>query len=183
MKGAKLIKFRAVQITRFSSIFAYTCSFNNIFEQTFTPMKVTINRLDKNFYLEAKNEEGKTVYMDAAEKIGGTNKAARPMQLLLMALGGCSSFDVIHILNKQKLVIDDLNVEVEGQREEVIDGGAAEFNDITVVYSLKGELPPEKVIRAVELSMEKYCSVSKTLEHTATIKYKINLNGEEIYSK
>jgi putative redox protein len=143
-------------------------------------MKVTLNRIDDKFHLEAKNEDGRTVYMDAAESIGGSNKAARPMQLLLMALGGCSAFDIIHILNKQKLVVKDIDIEVDGEREEVKDG-AAEFKTIHSIYRLKGDLDPEKVRRAVSLSMEKYCSVSKTLEHTATITYSIFLNGEKIH--
>jgi putative redox protein len=142
-------------------------------------MKVTINRIDEQFHLEAKNEEGKTVYMDAAEKIGGSNKAARPMQLLLMALGGCSAFDIIHILNKQKQVIKDLNIEVDGEREKV--DGAAEFEVIHTTYNLTGELDAEKVKRAAALSIEKYCSVSKTLEHAATMTYSIVLNGNTIF--
>lgn len=143
-------------------------------------MKVNINRLDKDFYLEATNEEGKSVYMDAAETIGGSNKAARPMQLLLMALGGCSAFDIIHILRKYRVQLDDINIEVNGEREPVKDL-AAVFKDISIVFKLTGDIPADTAIKAVTMSLEKYCSVSKTLEQTAVISYAIILNGTKIH--
>ncbi len=143
-------------------------------------MKVSINRLEGNFLLEAKNEDGRSVLMDAAESIGGTNKGVRPMQMILMALGGCSAFDIIHILNKQKEVIDDISIDVQGEREDIKDA-AAVFIEAHVTYTLKGNLDPEKVKRAAQLSMEKYCSVTKTLEPTATVTYSIILNEKKIF--
>ena len=68
-------------------------------------MKIKLNRLDNAFHFEASNEDGKTVQIDAAEDIGGHNKGVRPMQLLIMGLGGCSGIDVINILKKQKPII------------------------------------------------------------------------------
>ena len=76
-------------------------------------MKISLKRLDDAFHFEAKNEDGRTVYMDAAEKIGGHNQGVRPTQLLLMALAGCSGIDIINILKKQQQQIDDFQVEVE----------------------------------------------------------------------
>ena len=65
-------------------------------------MKIELNRLNDAFHLEAVNEQGKTVHIDASPDIGGTNQGMRPMQLVLTAMGGCSTIDIINILKKQK---------------------------------------------------------------------------------
>jgi putative redox protein len=143
-------------------------------------MKISLKRLDDAFHFEAKNEDGLTVQMDAAEKIGGHNKGVRPTQMLLMSLAGCSGIDVINILKKQKQELDDFQVEVEGEQENVQDA-AKVFTDINVVFMLKGKVEPQKAKRAVELSIEKYCSVEKTLRLAgAKIGYKVILNGETL---
>lgn len=141
-------------------------------------MKINLKRLDDAFHFEASNEDGRIVQMDAAEKIGGHNKGVRPMQMVLMALAGCSGIDVINILKKQKQLITDFSVEVEGEQEKLEDA-ARVFTDINVRFYLKGKIEPAKAKRAVELSMEKYCSVEKTLRLAgARINYQISLNGE-----
>jgi len=137
-------------------------------------MKININRIGDNFNMEATNEEGNSFLMDSAPDIGGEGKGMRPRQLLLAALGGCSAIDVILILKKQKQEITDFNVEVEGESEKVEDYSL--FRDITLHFKVKGKVDFDKVERAVKLSIEKYCSVSKTLEPTAKIKYKITVN-------
>lgn len=143
-------------------------------------MKISLKRLDDAFHFEARNEDGRTVHMDAAEKIGGHNKGVRPTQMLLMSLAGCSGIDVINILNKQKQVLDDFQVEVEGEQENIQDA-AKVFTDINIKFILKGNVEPQKAKRAVELSMEKYCSVEKTLRLAgAKIKHSIILNGETL---
>ncbi len=124
--------------------------------------------------MEASNEEGNTIQMDSAPDIGGEGKGMRPRQMLLAALGGCSAIDVLLILRKQKQDILDFNVEVEGESEKVQDHSL--FRDITLHFKIKGTIDYDKVERAVKLSIEKYCSVSKTLEPTAKINYKITLN-------
>jgi putative redox protein len=100
------------------------------------------------------------------------------MELLLMGLAGCSSIDIIAILKKQKINPKDLRVEVEGQREP--DQVPSLFHKIDVVVHIAGEIPPEKAKRAVSLSLEKYCSVAKTLEYSSQIFHSIFLNGNEI---
>ena len=124
--------------------------------------------------MEASNEEGNTLQMDSAPDIGGEGKGMRPRQMLLAALGGCSAIDVLLILRKQKQDILDFNVEVDGESEKVQDYSL--FRDITLHFKIKGSIDYDKVERAVKLSIEKYCSVSKTLEPTAKINYKITLN-------
>ena len=137
-------------------------------------MKINIKRLNDNFLMEASNEEGNSVQMDSAPDIGGEGKGMRPRQMLLAALGGCSAIDVLLILRKQKQNILDFNVEVDGESEKVQDYSL--FRDITLHFKIKGSIDYDKVERAVKLSIEKYCSVSKTLEPTAKIHYKITLN-------
>jgi len=137
-------------------------------------MKINIKRLNDNFHMEAKNEDGNSIQMDSAPDIGGEGKGMRPMQLLLAAVGGCSAIDVILILKKQKQIIDDFEVEVEGEREKIEDYSL--FRDICLHFKFKGQVDKEKAERAVKLSVDKYCSVSKTLEPTAKISYKVSVN-------
>lgn len=138
-------------------------------------MKINIKRLGENFKMEATNEEGQSFFMDASEDIGGEKKGMRPMQVLLSSLGGCSAIDVILILKKQKQIIDDFEVELIGNREQK--GDYSLFTDITLHFKITGKIDLQKIERAVELSMEKYCSVAKTLQPTARITHKITLNS------
>jgi putative redox protein len=136
-------------------------------------MKINIKRIDDDFNMEAVNEDGNTLLMDGAPNIGGHNKGMRPTQLLLAAVGGCSAIDVIMILRKQKQDVESFEVEVEGEREKVEDYSL--FRNIVLHFKLKGKIDKEKAERAVKLSLDKYCSVSKTLEPTAKIDYKITI--------
>lgn len=143
-------------------------------------MKISLKRIDDAFNFEAKNEDGKIVLMDAAEKIGGKNRGVRPTQMLLMALAGCSAIDIINILKKQRQQIDDFQAEVDGQQEDLKDA-AKVFTDIHVVFRLRGNIESEKAKRAVELSMEKYCSVEKTLRLAgAKITHAVFVNGKSV---
>jgi putative redox protein len=139
-------------------------------------MKINLKRIDYDFNIEAVNEEGNAVLIDGSKEIGGHGKGLRPMQLLLAALGGCSTIDIIAILRKQKQELESIEIEVNGDREPVGVEGYSLFKTIEVHFILKGKVDKDKVVRAVKLSMEKYCSVTKTLEPTAKITYKITLN-------
>jgi putative redox protein len=141
-------------------------------------VKVELKRVDENFHFEAVNDTGNAVQIDASADIGGSGKGTRPMQLLLMALGGCSGIDIVLILKKQKQQIEDFSISIEGEREEGQEPSL--YKNISVVFNFKGEIDKGKLIRAVDLSMKKYCSVAKTLEKTAHISYKILLNSEQI---
>lgn len=139
-------------------------------------MKVSLKRLNKDYHFETVNERGDVVQLD--NKTDAEPKGASPMDLLLRAIAGCSSIDIVMILRKQHLELDDLQVEVEGFRE---DGAIPNvFKRIQLNFVLEGDLPAAKVKRAVDLSMEKYCSVSKMLEKSAEINYAIILNDEFI---
>lgn len=140
-------------------------------------MRIELNRLDNDFYFEAKNEEGNVIHFDASPAIGGHNKGVRPMQALLMAMGGCSAIDIILILKKQKQEIKDFKIIIDGEREQGKE--PALWEKAHMVFELKGNIDLEKAKRAVQLSMEKYCSVSKTLEIAgAKISYSVNVTNE-----
>ena len=141
-------------------------------------MKVTLERKNDNFHFELKNERGHIVNVDSRPEFGGNDKGPRPMELVLMGVAGCSSIDMISILKKQRQEITSFKADVEGERVQV--GDAKPFKEITVVFSLEGDINDEKAARAAQLSFDKYCSVSKTIEPTATIHYKVILNGKEL---
>ncbi|MEX0648244.1 MAG: OsmC family protein [Balneolaceae bacterium] len=130
-------------------------------------MKITIQRLNDAVHMEARNEDGVTINMDGSPDIGGINGGFRPMQMLLAAAGGCASIDVVGILKKQRQQLDDMKVEVTGERVDVEE--YSEFKTIHLHFIFTGEVDEKKAARAVDLSLSKYCSVSKTLEKTAKI--------------
>ena len=110
---------------------------------------------------------GHAVVMDGPPDFGGRNLGVRPMEMLLLGMGGCASFDVVLILNRSRQAITDCVAEIEaeraGQEPKV-------FTAIHVHFIVTGkELDEKRVARAVELSAEKYCSASIMLGKTATI--------------
>jgi putative redox protein len=140
-------------------------------------MKIELKRIDDAFYMEASNEEGNTVRTDGSPKIGGSNQGMSPMQMLLAALGSCSSIDVISLLQKKRQPLDDIKISVTGQREE---GKVPSlFTDIHVHYELFGDLDDKKVESSIRMSMEKLCSVSKIVEKTANITWDYVINPEK----
>lgn len=137
-------------------------------------MKVSIQRVDDDFHLEASGVSDVKVHVDGAEKIGGHNLGARPMELVLVALATCSSMDLISILKKQSLNPDEFSVDVEGKRAEAV--YPAPFTDIHMTFNLTGELDEAKVKRAIELSVKKYCSVYEMLKDIVKITYSYSIN-------
>lgn len=137
-------------------------------------MKVELVRVDDAFHFEAKGVSGVTLDIDGAVDIGGHNAGGRPMELLLMGLASCSAIDVVLILKKQKQVVDEFRLSVEGLREK--DQTPAPFQKIHVHYLLKGQLDADKVRRAIDLSMDKYCSATAQLRPTAEITYSFTID-------
>ena len=141
-------------------------------------MKINLRRINDDYLFKATNDRGHEIVMDNKTKDEGLVQGVSPMETLLMGLAGCSSIDIIYILKKQKLNPEVLKMEVKGFRKS---GEApALFHTITIEIYIEGNLPAEKVQRAAYLSFKKYCSVSKTLEATASITHKVVLNGKPI---
>tara|TARA_R110002049_G_scaffold252264_2_gene427368 strand:+ start:101853 stop:102254 length:402 start_codon:yes stop_codon:yes gene_type:complete len=112
---------------------------------------------------------GHSVVMDGPPENGGRNLGPRPMEMILLGLGGCSCFDIVSILQKSRVAIDDCVVEISAERADEI---PAVFTKIHLHYIVKGErLQDKHVRRAVELTSEKYCSVAMMLKHSVELSY------------
>lgn len=138
-------------------------------------MDLTINWNNKMAF-SCETDSGHEIKMDAAQEIGGENTGPRPTELLLNAVAGCTGIDIISILTKMRLEPSSFKMEVHGDRA---DDHPKKFTDIHIHYSLEGELPEDKVVRAIQLSKDKYCSVSHSLSANITASYSINgVKGE-----
>lgn len=114
---------------------------------------------------EGTASSGHTVVMDGPPDMGGEDRGVRPMEMLLLGLGGCSAFDVVHILQRGRHAVADCVVEVQAERAEE---PPKVFTRIHMHYRVTGKgLPDAAVRRAVDLSAEKYCSASVMLAKTA----------------
>ncbi len=110
---------------------------------------------------------GHAIVMDGDTKFGGKNTAVRPTELLLIGLGGCSGMDVVSILKKKQQDIRGLEINIKGEKAESY---PQKFTDIAIEFVVTGhDISEEAVKRAVDLSMEKYCSVKATIEGCARI--------------
>jgi putative redox protein len=119
---------------------------------------------------------GHAIVMDGDPEVGGHNTGLRPMELLLVSVGGCSGMDIISILKKKKQEITGLEINVKGQKAET---HPKKFTDIDIEFIVKGRnIAEDAVKRAVELSMDKYCSVKATLEGTARISFSYRIIQE-----
>lgn len=136
-------------------------------------MKIELKRLNDAVHFEASGGNKVKVQIDGSPEIGGQDLGVRPMELVLMALGSCSSLDLLSILKKQKQEVKTIQVAVEGQRADKI---PAVFTNIHLTFSLGGNLDRVKVERAAELAVKKYCSVHDMLASGGVeITYELNL--------
>jgi putative redox protein len=124
------------------------------------------------YKFEAQNSLDKTMVLDGPAKIGGTDDGFRPMEMLLVGLAGCSSFDVLHTLEKGRQEVEDLDIRVEADRADAI---PAVFTKIHVHFSASGKVTEKRLEQAVALSIEKYCSVAAMLCKTAEITHSIEI--------
>lgn len=127
--------------------------------------KVTLKQIAGADF-EAVNERGVSVRVGGAADFGGSGELMRPMEMVLASLASCSAIDVLHILKKQRQEPTNLEVEVDGKRADAI---PAVYTDIHVHFRASGDVEPAKLEKAVALSMEKYCSVTRMLQSTVTI--------------
>ena len=132
-------------------------------------MEINLVRKNDKFNFEAENATGETVRLDAKPEIGGEGKGFRPMEMLLVGLGGCSGIDVVNVLKKQKEPLDDIKINIKASRRE--EETPSIFETINIHFDLYGSLNPQKVERALALTFEKYCSVSNILQRSATIDF------------
>jgi putative redox protein len=137
-------------------------------------MKVSLHKKpNSDVHFEAKNSLGHKI--ELYNSSAPNPQAPSPMELVLMGTAGCSSIDILHILKKQNHEVKDLNVDVEGFRN---DTDPKVFHTIKLLVKLEGDIPANKAKRAAQLSFEKYCSVSKMLDATVDIQFQVELNGK-----
>lgn len=139
-------------------------------------VKVDVNWLGEGYHFEAGNEQGGLIRIDGNTSGNGLDSGMSPMQMLLAGAAGCSAIDVISILEKQRQDLTSLTVDVTGDRVK-LDAGYSEYKSIHMHFNLSGNLDEKKVARALELSITKYCSVSKALEKTSEISYDFEIRN------
>ena len=123
-----------------------------------------------NMQFESTNPGG-SLMIDAAEEVGGTNSGLRPKALMLSALAGCSGLDVASLIKKMRLEVTDFNIVTEGH---LTDTEPQVYDKVTVSYHFYGSnLNEEKLNRAVELSVEKYCGVMQMFRSFAEVKIEV----------
>jgi putative redox protein len=131
-------------------------------------MKAKITWLNGRTFV-GESGSGHAIVMDGAPESGGRNLGVRPMEMMLLGLGGCTAFDVVMILEKSREKVTGCEVLLESTRA---DEDPKVFTHVKMIYKLKGEnLKPTAVERAIKLSADKYCSTSKMCEKTATIEH------------
>ncbi|RYF92233.1 MAG: OsmC family peroxiredoxin [Chitinophagaceae bacterium] len=140
-------------------------------------IKIDIERVSGDYGFEARDGYGNVVRIDSSPETGGQNFGSRPMQLLLMGLGGCSGIDIISILKKQRQDVKGFSAHIEGARQAGVEPSL--WQNVTLVFNLTGTIDPDKAKRAVDLSMEKYCSVAETLRQAGCeLTYEVRVNED-----
>ena len=141
--------------------------------------RVEIERIHGDYGFEARDSMGHAVHMDTSPETGGDNFGVRPMQSLLLALGGCSGIDIISILKKQRLKVDSFKAIIEGEREQGVEPSL--WKNVNVQFLLEGNMDGDKAKRACQLSIEKYCSVAETLRRAgAKISWTVAVNNQPV---
>ncbi len=136
-------------------------------------MKHTVNVNWKEAMSFETEINGHTILLDADERVGGKDKGPRPKPLILSALAGCTAMDVVSILGKMKVEFTDFRIEVEAT---MTDEHPKYYDTFKLVYIFTGkDLPEAKLKRAVELSQENYCGVSKMVKSFAELDYEIKM--------
>ncbi len=119
----------------------------------------------------ATGETGFSVLMDTGVTDGGEGKGPKPLELPLMGLAGCSGVDVVAILKKMREPMKSLKIEIDSERNPT---EPKRFTSIRLLFQVEGEVKPTSLEKAISLSLEKYCSVSNSLNAKITYAYEVN---------
>jgi len=123
---------------------------------------------------------GHTIVMDAPERVGGEDHGPIPKPFVLTALSGCTGMDIIAILRKEKITLDDLTIKVTG---ELTKQQPIEYISIHVVYDFRGDdIFKNAALNAVTISQEKYCGVSSMLKKALPVTWEVYFNGELLFN-
>ena len=129
-------------------------------------MGTTTVRFVEGMKFVGKGESKHEVYMDASPKAGGTDSAARPLEVMLCALGGCTGMDVVSILRKMKTEPRSLQIEITDERAPDY---PKVFTKLHLTYRVTGAVPQDNLQKAIDLSLSKYCPITNTLAGSVEI--------------
>ena len=130
----------------------------------------------ENVCFIGESESNHSVILDGPEELGGRKLGMRPMEMLLIGMGGCTSFDVVTILKKSRHAISDCYADIEATRAEIV---PKVFTKIHIHFVLKGkDLDKDQVERAIKLSAEKYCSASIMLSKSVEITHDFEIKED-----
>ncbi len=145
--------------------------------ETAPQVKIWQDRVSGKYHLIARNAQDNTVQTDGSPAIGGEGKGVRPMELLLIGLGSCSVIDIVLIMEKQRQKLEDIRVEITAEKHKI--EKHSEFKHIHLHYHLVGQIKPNKAERAIELSLDEYCSVAMILKKSAEITHSYSIQPTE----
>ncbi|MFO8098543.1 MAG: OsmC family protein [Salinibacter sp.] len=134
-------------------------------------MTLSLDRINDAIHFRGTNGD-----YDVTIASSGDQEGISPMEMTALSVVGCSSIDILLILEKQKQEVDDFHAEVDAERA---DEPPRVFTDLHLHYTFDGDVNPDKVRRAIDLSLDTYCSVSNMVDQTATITYSFTVNGEQ----
>lgn len=138
-------------------------------------MEVEVRNIEGVTFI-GKGESNHWVSLDGPEKFGGSEAGSKPMELVLISLGGCTGMDITSLLNKMRVNYDDFKIKLSAERSEE---QPKIFTKIHIKYIFKGkDIPEDKIEKAVNLSQEKYCSVSAMLREAAEVTYEYEIREE-----
>jgi putative redox protein len=138
-------------------------------------MKVLVKHI-KGMHFQGEGSSKVITNIDASVTAGGSGYGTNPMELLLISIAGCSGMDIVSILGKMQVKPQRFEISVEGERTS---DHPRVFKDIEVVYKFWGEsLPEDKLERAAQLSIRKYCSVANMIDKAANLTYRIETNPD-----
>ncbi|MBK7936533.1 MAG: OsmC family protein [Lewinellaceae bacterium] len=137
-------------------------------------MKIRIHRTGDALHTVASDEKGNEVTLYLPESAGGAATGIRPMQMLIMGMGGCAAVDVLTILKKQRQQVTGFSIDIEAEREPGKEPSLWQTAHLVFIFS--GKVDRAKAEHAVQLSMQKYCSVSETLRRAgASLSWEVRI--------
>jgi putative redox protein len=133
-------------------------------------------RWNEGLQFKGNGSSGHEVVLDSSKDVGGLDQAARPVEMMLLSLCGCTGMDVVSVLNKMRVSYDRFEVGVSGQRETDY---PKRFTALELNYHIWGsDIDEEKLLKAINLSLDRYCPIANTLKHALDLTFKYEINPE-----
>ncbi len=141
-------------------------------------MKITLKRVNDAVRFEASNDRGHSVIVEGGHSAGGLDEAPYPTELFLMSQAACTAVDIVELLKKMRQPLIHLEIEAEGHRAQ--DQIPRIFTGIHLHYKIYGQVAEGKAEKAISMSIEKYCTISKMIDQVAKITYSFEIFPEAI---